>query len=174
MHRAKLSVVRCQRSSTYIAKLIEEHYGIPYIKTDFFSTQYCAENLRTVAKFFGLEKKAEEVIANRMAKVGPELEFLKEKLTGKKVFIFSGGPKSYHISIPIQNELGMETTGVLSMFEHEDGFQKMKDRVKEGALVIDDPNTLELEELVEDYDIDLILCGVKEKYLVHKWEYQPY
>jgi nitrogenase molybdenum-iron protein alpha chain len=54
------------------------------------------------------------------------------------------------------------------MFEHEDGFEKMKDRVKEGALVIDDPNTLELEELIEDYDIDLILGGVKEKYLVHK------
>ena len=155
MHRAKLSVVRCQRSSTYIAKMIEDEYGIPYIKTDFFSTEYCAKNLKQVARFFGLEEKADQVIANRMAKIRPELEFYKEKLTGKKAFIFSGGPKSYHISVPIENELGMETTGVSSMFEHEDGFQKMKDRVKEGALVIDDPNTIELEELVEDYDIDL-------------------
>ena len=168
MHRAKLSVVRCQRSSTYIAQMIEDKYGIPYIKTDFFSTQYCAKNLKQVARFFGLEEKADQVIANRMAKVGPELEFYRKKLTGKKAFIFSGGPKSYHISIPIEQELGMETTGVSSMFEHEDGFQKMKDRVKEGALVIDDPNTIELEELVEDYDIDLIMCGVKEKYLIHK------
>lgn len=168
MHRAKLSVIRCQRSSTYIAKMIEEKYGIPYIKTDFFSTEYCAKNLRTVAEFFGLEEKADEVIAKRMAKIQPELDFYKKKLTGKKVFIFSGGPKSYHLSLPLQNELGVETTGVSSMFEHEDGFEKMKGRVNEGGLVIDDPNTLELEELIEDYDIDLILGGVKEKYLVHK------
>ena len=168
MHRAKLSVVRCQRSSTYIADLIKEKYGIPYIKTDFFSTEYCAKNLIAVAKFFGLEDKAEQVIADRMAKVGPELEFYKEKLKGKKVFIFSGGPKSYHLSVPLENELGMETTGVSSMFEHEDGYEKMKSRVKEGGMVIDDPNTLELEELVEDYKVDLILGGVKEKYLVHK------
>lgn len=168
MHRAKLSVVRCQRSSTYIADMIEQRYGVPCIKTDFFSTEYCAENLKTVAKFFGLEDKAEEVIADRMAKIGPELEFYRKKLTGKKVFIFSGGPKSYHLSLPLQNELGVETTGVSSMFEHKDGFEKMKGRVSEGGLVIDDPNTLELEELVEDYDIDLIMGGVKEKYLVHK------
>jgi nitrogenase molybdenum-iron protein alpha chain len=44
----------------------------------------------------------------------------------------------------------------------------MKSRVREGGLVIDDPNTLELEELIENYDIDLIMGGVKEKYLVHK------
>lgn len=168
MHRAKLSVVRCQRSSTYIADLIEQKYGIPYIKTDFFGVKYTSENLRAVAKFFGLEDKAEEVIANRIAKISPELEFYKKKLTGKNVFLFSGGPKSYHLAVPLHEELGMETTGVSSMFEHEDGFEKMKKRVKEGALIIDDPNTLELEELIEDYDIDLILGGVKEKYLVHK------
>ena len=30
MHRAKLSLVRCQRSATYIADLIEEKYGVSY------------------------------------------------------------------------------------------------------------------------------------------------
>jgi nitrogenase molybdenum-iron protein alpha chain len=80
MHRAKLSLVRCQRSATYIADLIEEKYGVPYIKVDFFSTKYCAENLRTIGKYFGLEKMAEKVIEDRMKKVGPELEFYKNKL----------------------------------------------------------------------------------------------
>ena len=168
MHRAKLSVVRCQRSSTYIAKMIEDKYGIPYMKTDFFSTKYCAENLKTVARFFGLEDKADELIAKKMAEVGPELEFYRKKLAGKKAFIFSGGPKSYHLSVPLQEELDMDVTGVSSMFEHEDGFEKMKSRLDEGKLVIDDPNALELEELIEDYDIDLIMGGVKEKYFVHK------
>ena len=168
MHRAKLSLVRCQRSATYIADLIEEKYGVPYIKVDFFSTKYCSENLRTIGKYFGLEKEAEKVIEDRMAKVGPELEFYKDKLQGKRVFIFSGGPKSYHLSKPLEEELGMETVAVASQFEHKDGYQKMKDRVNDGTIIIDDPNALEFEEIIEEYKPDLILAGVKEKYLAHK------
>ena len=57
MHRAKLSVVRCQRSSTYIAQMIEDKYGIPYIKTDFFSTQYCAENLKQLPNILDWKKR---------------------------------------------------------------------------------------------------------------------
>ena len=184
MHRAKLSLVRCQRSATYIADLIEEKYGVPYIKVDFFSTKYCAENLRTIGKYFGLEKEAEKVIEDRMEIVGPELEFYKSKLQGKRVFIFSGGPKSYHLSKPLEDELGMETVAVASQFEHKDGFEKMKSRVNDGTLIMDDPNSLEFEEIIEEYKPDLILAGVKEKYLaiklgvpcllIHSYENGPY
>ncbi|WP_231551336.1 nitrogenase subunit alpha [Methanobacterium sp. SMA-27] len=184
MHRAKLSLVRCQRSATYIADLIEEKYGVPYIKVDFFSTKYCAENLRTIGKYFGLEKEAEKVIEDRMKIVGPELEFYKSKLQGKRVFIFSGGPKSYHLSKPLEDELGMETVAVASQFEHKDGFEKMKSRVNDGTLIMDDPNSLEFEEINEEYKPDLILAGVKEKYLaiklgvpcllIHSYENGPY
>ena len=168
MHRAKLNLVRCQRSATYIADLIKEEYNIPYINVDFFSTEYCAENLRTIGKYFGLEEEAEKVIADRMAKVTPELEFYKKKLTGKKVYIFSGGPKSWHLAIPLEKELGMEVTAVASQFEHEDGYVKMKNRTKEGTLIVDDPNSMELEEMITKDRPDLILAGIKEKYMAHK------
>ena len=168
MHRAKLSLVRCQKSATYIADLIKDKYDVPYIKVDFFSTKYCSENLRTIGKYFGLEKEAEKVIEERMKIVGPQLEFYKEKLEGKRVFIFSGGPKSYHLSKPLEEELGMETVAVASQFEHKDGYEKMKSRVNEGTLIVDDPNSLEFEEIIKEYKPDLILAGVKEKYLAHK------
>ena len=168
MHRAKLNLVRCQRSATYIADLIKDKYNVPYIKVDFFSTEYCAENLRTIGKYFGLEKEAEKVIADRMAKVGPELEFYKKKLQGKKVYIFSGGPKSWHLAIPLEKELGMNVTAVASQFEHEDGYVKMKNRVDEGTLIVDDPNSLEFEEMIRENKPDLILAGIKEKYMAHK------
>jgi nitrogenase molybdenum-iron protein alpha chain len=44
----------------------------------------------------------------------------------------------------------------------------MKSRVKEGTLILDDPNSLEFEEIINEYKPDLILAGVKEKYLAHK------
>ncbi len=168
MHRAKLSLVRCQRSATYIADLIEKKYGVPYMKVDFFGPRYCAENLRAIGKYFGLEKEAEKVIKNRMDVLYPQLEFYREKLQGKKVYVFSGGPKNWHIPQPLVEELGMEIVAVSTMFEHEDGYKKIKERVGEGTVIFDDPNSLELEELVEEYCPDIILSGVKEKYLAHK------
>jgi nitrogenase molybdenum-iron protein alpha chain len=44
----------------------------------------------------------------------------------------------------------------------------MKDRVNDGTIILDDPNSLEFEEIIEEYKPDLILAGVKEKYLAHK------
>lgn len=168
MHRAKLNLVRCQRSATYIADLIKEKYNVPYIKVDFFSTEYCSENLKTIGKYFGLEKEAERVINDRMAKVAPQLEFYKKKLQGKKVYIFSGGPKSWHLATPLEKELGIDVTAVASQFEHEDGYVKMKKRVKEGAMIIDDPNSMELEEMISKNKPDLVMAGIKEKYMAHK------
>lgn len=168
MHRAKLSLVRCQRSATYIAELIEEKYGVPYIKVDFFGPKYCAENLRAVGKYFGKEAEAEKVIESRMKEIQPELDFYREKLEGKTVWVFSGGPKNWHIPQPLEEHLGMKTVAVSTMFEHEDGYEKIKERVGEGTVIIDDPNSLELEEIIEDYKPDIILSGIKEKYIAHK------
>jgi nitrogenase molybdenum-iron protein alpha chain len=54
------------------------------------------------------------------------------------------------------------------MFEHEDGYEKIKERSDEGTIIFDDPNSLELEEIIEKYKPDIVLSGVKEKYLLHK------
>ncbi len=55
------------------------------------------------------------------------------------------------------------------MFEHEDGYEKIKERVGEGTVILDDPNSLELEEIIEVYKPDIILSGIKEKYIAHKF-----
>jgi len=168
MHRAKLSLVRCQRSSNYIAKLLKERYDIPYIKVDFFGVRYPTENLRALGEYFGKEEEAEKVIESRMKWIRPELDKLKEKLQGKKVWVFSGGPKNWHLPEPLEEELGMEVVAVSTMFEHEDGYEKIKERVGENTVIIDDPNSLEAEEIIEKYKPDIVLSGVKEKYLAHK------
>ncbi|MDP3035083.1 MAG: nitrogenase component 1, partial [Methanobacteriaceae archaeon] len=43
-----------------------------------------------------------------------------------------------------------------------------KERVGENTVIIDDPNSLEAEEIIEKYKPDIVLSGVKEKYLAHK------
>ncbi|MDP1553566.1 MAG: nitrogenase component 1, partial [Methanobacteriaceae archaeon] len=46
--------------------------------------------------------------------------------------------------------------------------EKIKERVGENTVIIDDPNSLEAEEIIEKYKPDIVLSGVKEKYLAHK------
>lgn len=121
-----------------------------------------------IGEYFGIPERAERVIEDRMEKIGPEIQYLRDKLRGKRVWVFSGGPKNWHLPRPLEDELGMEVVAVSTMFEHEDGYEKIKKRVREGTVIVDDPNSLELEEIIERYRPDIILSGIKEKYLAHK------
>ena len=168
MHHAKLNVVRCARSAMYIAKMMEEKYGTPFVEVDLYGMQQTADDLRTVAKFFGLEQKAEEVIAKEMADIKCEMDVYREKLQGKKVMIYEGGPRSWHWPRAME-ELGMELNVVATTFGHEDDYEKIVSRVKNGTLLIDNPNAPELEEMMVKYKPDLFISGTKEKYLAYKY-----
>lgn len=63
------------------------------IKKSIFSTEYCDDNLRMHGRYFGLEKEAGAVIEKYHGEVKEELKWYKEQLSGKKVYIFSGGAK---------------------------------------------------------------------------------
>jgi len=183
MHAAKLNVVHCQRSSTYIADLVRDKFKIPYIPVTLFGMEKTSESLRQVAQFFGLEQRAEEVIARELAAIEPELNFYKAKLQGKRVMVYVGAPRVWHW-IPVFYELGMEVVAGASTFGHEDDYQKINREARDGVLIIDNPNELELEEVLETYHPDLFLTGLKEKYLSlkmgipainsHSYEQGPY
>jgi nitrogenase molybdenum-iron protein alpha chain len=168
LHRGKLNLVRCQRSATRIAESIKDKFGVDFVNVDFFSPGYCSENLRMLGKHFGLEDKVEMVIDKYYGEVKEELAYYKKKLAGKKVYIFSGGPKSFHLAVPLEKELGMDVTAVSSIFEHDDGYKKIKSRVKDGTMIVDDPNSLELDEMLIEDKPDIVLAGIKEKYLIIK------
>jgi len=65
-------------------------------------------------------------------------------------------------------ELGVETIAAATTFGHEDDYAKICERVNDGVLVIDNPNSLELEEILTDWKPDLFISGLKEKYLAYK------
>ncbi len=168
---AKLNVVHCQRSATYIAELIKQGFDVPYSRVSFFGIQQTAKALRETAAFFGDEammKKAEEVIQEELDAVTPALDWYRERLKGKKLAIYVGGPRVWHW-IKAMEDLGMEVVACLTTFGHTDDYQKIVERVKPGTLVIDNPNEFEIEEMIEKTQPDLFLTGLKEKYLVRKF-----
>ncbi len=166
-HRAKLNLMHCQRSTPYICKRMEEKYGIPVLKASLFGVEQTSKALRDVAAFFGLEDKAEEIIEEEVSKVAPKIEEYKTKFEGKRVFIYQGAPRAWHW-VNMFRELGVETIAAATTFGHEDDYVKICERVNEGVLVLDNPNSLELEEILTDWKPDLFISGLKEKYLSYK------
>ncbi|GBE18616.1 nitrogenase iron-iron protein alpha chain [archaeon BMS3Abin16] len=167
MHRAKLNVVHCTRSATYIAEMMKEEYGTPYIDVTLWGIENTSAALRETAKFFGLEKEAERVIAREIEYIKPKIEYYKERLAGKHVFIYQGAPRAWHW-VQLMHELGMEVIAAATTFGHVDDYEKIFQKVKEGTLVVDNPNALEIEEILEEFKPDLFIAGNKEKYISYK------
>ncbi len=107
MHRSKLNVVNCQRSSAYIAQMIKEKYEVPFINVSLFGLEQTAQALRDTGKFFGLEANAEKVIAEEMDKYRPIIDWYKVRLEGKKCAIYQGAPRAWHWIKPMK-ELGID------------------------------------------------------------------
>lgn len=167
MHMAKLNVVHCARSATYIADMMEDKYDTPYISVTLFGKQHLAQALRDVAAFFGLEDKAEEIIEREIAKVDAQISHYRQFLEGKRVFIYQGAPRAWHW-IDLFRELGMETVAAATTFGHKDDYEKIFKRIGDNSIVVDNPNVLELEEIIEVYKPDLFVSGNKEKYVSYK------
>jgi nitrogenase molybdenum-iron protein alpha chain len=167
MPDAVLNIVHCQRSAEYIAEMFKDGYQTPFIRVSLFGVEQTAQALRDVAAHFGLEEKAEEIIADETARIQESLEFYRSKLTGKKVAIYVGGPRVWHWIGPME-ELGMEVVMGACTFAHEDDYEKINTRHKGGILMIDAPNEFEIEESIMETKPDIFLTGLKEKYLIRK------
>ncbi|HEY8805319.1 MAG TPA: nitrogenase vanadium-iron protein, alpha chain [Clostridium sp.] len=168
MHRAKLNVVNCARSAGYISSELKKKYDIPRIDIDTYGFNYVAEGLRKLGTFFGIEDKAEEVIAEQMGMYKSKLEWYREKLKGKKVCIWTGGPRLWHWTKTLEDELGMEVVAMSSKFGHQEDFEKAISRGREGTIYIDDGNELEFFEVLDEVKPDVIFTGPRVGELVKK------
>ena len=109
-HTADLNMVMCHRSINYIAEMMEEKYGIPWIKVNFIGAEATAKSLRKIADYFGddeLKAKVEEVIERELAKVKAIVDEVKPKLEGKIAMMFVGGSRAHHYQ-ELFTELGMK------------------------------------------------------------------
>jgi nitrogenase molybdenum-iron protein alpha chain len=141
-HNAKLSILLCHRSVNYTNRMMEQKYGVPWLKVNYVGIEGTKKSLRKMAQFFDnpeLTKKTEEVIEEEMAKIQPELEKYRRKLAGKKVFIYSGGSRSHHYQ-NLFEDLGMKVLVAGYQFAHRDDYEGrqilegMKEKASSGML----------------------------------------
>lgn len=124
-HLAKLNLVMCHRSINYMANMMEEKYGTPWIKVNFIGVHAFAKSLRKIARFFddpALTAKVEAVIAEELAIAEAQLAQYRKRLEGKTVFLFVGGSRAHHYQ-ELFADLGMKTIVAGYEFAHRDDYE---------------------------------------------------
>ena len=167
-HGAKLNVVQCSGSMLYLAKIMEEKYGIPYKRVSYFGIEDTAEALYEVARFFKddeVMEKTKNFVSRQIEDIMPEY---RKELEGKKAAIYVGGAFKAFSLIKALKYLGMETAVVGSQTGNQDDYARLKEMCNEGTIIVDDSNPVELSRFVIEKDVDLFVGGVKERPLAFK------
>ncbi len=156
MSEAACTAHICETLATYVAKSLEDEYGVPEVKAPApFGITWTDEWLREIAKHTGKEDIVEQAIASEHARIKPAIDELRRQLTGKTVYVYAGDSYAHSLT-NMAIELGMTPVGITTL--HHD---QRTDNTDEAL------NTL--GKLIEDHgDIDNFTVCNKQPYQVVK------
>lgn len=170
-HNAQLNLVQCSGSLAYLARQMEIRYEIPFIQVSFFGPEDFSDVLIKVADFFDdrrLKLAACSIAGRGAALVLSEIEGYRRHLEGKTAAIYMGGPAKTLALIRAFKSLGMRVAVAGTQSGKKDDYARLVAELDQGAIVIDDANPLELAQLLRSQNVDLMVGGVKERYLAYK------
>jgi nitrogenase molybdenum-cofactor synthesis protein NifE len=105
-----------------------------------------------------LKARTEEMIGREEARVVRALAPLKEKLSGKRVLIFTGGYKSWSIVSAMQ-DLGMMVVATGTEKSTEEDRSRIRALMGETARMIDDNDQLGLLRIFDECCADILIAG---------------
>lgn len=171
-HGASLNVVQCSGSMTKLAEMMEERYGIPYIRVSYFGIEDMSKALYDVAEFFSdkpdIMEAAKALVREELKTLLPKLGSFKKGLSGKKAAIYVGGAFKAFSLIKALRHLGMDVVLAGSQTGNKDDYKMLRDMCDEGTVIVDDSNPVELSKYMIEKDVDLFIGGVKERPLAYK------
>lgn len=168
---AALNIVQCAGSMGYMAKRMEEIYGIPFLNISFLGLEDTMQSLRRITEFFAnplFTSRCESLIERESAHYGPIVKQYRQHLKGKKAAVFVGGGFKAISLIKQFRELGMEVVMVGTQTGRQEEYHAINQLVAEGTVILDDANPSELERFMLEQGADLLVGGVKERPLAYK------
>lgn len=170
-HGASLNVVQCSGSMMYLAKKMEEKYGIPVIRVSYFGMEDTTDALFSVARFFKdgrILERTSRIVEEETNRVHQEIVRYRSRLEGKKATIYVGGAFKAFSLIKALHLLGMKTAVVGSQTGNKEDYRRLKEMCDEGTVIVDDSNPVELAHFSLEKKVDLFIGGVKERPLAYK------
>jgi len=169
-HRAKLNVMICSKALINMGRKMEEKYGIPYIEESFYGVDDMNRCLRNIAAKLGcpqLQARVEQVIAEETAKLNEELQPYRDRLTGKRVVLNTGGVKSWSI-ISAAKDLGIEVCATSTKKSTEEDKAKIKELLGKDGVMLEKGNAQELLKVIAQTKADMLIAGGRNQYTALK------
>lgn len=166
-HGAALNVVQCSGSMTTLAKMMEEKYGIPYIRVSYFGIEDMSAALYDVARHFEdhpeIIERTRELVRDEIAGIMPEITKYRKDLTGKKAAIYVGGAFKAFSLIKALRLMGMSVVLAGSQTGNKQDYELLKELCDPGTVIVDDANPTELSRFILEKEADIFIGGVKER-----------
>jgi nitrogenase molybdenum-iron protein alpha chain len=146
----------CETLATYPAKALEQYYGVPEVKSPPpFGIKWTDEWLREIAKLTGKTDLVEDYIAREHKRIEEPLALIREKLKGKKLYIFAGDSYAHSIANMLI-DLSVDLIGITTLHH---------DQTTDGGF----ENTDSLGHLVKTHgDVENFTVCNKQPYQVYK------
>ncbi|MFA6507136.1 MAG: nitrogenase iron-molybdenum cofactor biosynthesis protein NifE, partial [Treponemataceae bacterium] len=171
-HRAKLNVVQCSGSMTYLAKEMKEKWGIPFVQVSYFGIDDMAEALYSVAAAFPeeplLAKRAAELVSEEIAKTLPALKAFRTDLEGMRAAVYVGGAFKARSLVKALRLIGVSTVLVGSQTGNKDDYKDLSALCDPGTIIVDDSNPAELSRFLQLKGANVFIGGVKERPIAYK------
>jgi nitrogenase molybdenum-cofactor synthesis protein NifE len=173
-HRARVNMVVCSKAMINIATRMEQRYGIPYFEGSFYGISDTSAALREVARLLvlrgaptDLPVRAEALIAAEEARAWERIRAYRERLTGKKVLLITGGVKSWSVVSALQ-EAGLEVIGTSTKKSTKEDKQKIEAIMGDDAHMIDDMPPREMYAMLRAAKADIMLSGGRTQFVALK------
>lgn len=170
-HGASLNVVQCSGSMTWLAELMKEKYGIPYLRVSYFGIEDMSDALYSVASFFEDKEMIDTascVVRSELVSLQSELKRYRRDLQGKRAAIYVGGAFKAFSLIKSLKHLGMSVVVAGSQTGNAEDYAYLQELCDEGTVIVDDSNPLELSRFIIEKKADLLIGGVKERPMAFK------
>lgn len=170
-HRARLNVVQCSGSLSYLAEMMKARFGIPFVRVSYFGIEDVTAALYDVADFFGsadVSRRTRALVSREVSALLPKLDSYRRDLAGRKAAVYTGGSFKAISMVKALRHLGMEAVVVGSQTGTGEDYEYLKEICAEGTVILDDTNPLELSGFVLQKGADLLIGGVKERPIAYK------
>lgn len=170
MHRAEVNMLVCSKAQINVARKLEEQFGTPWFEGSFYGVEDMSFALRKIAEIIGdddLIKRTEALIEREEARISAELAPWRERLSGKKALLYTGGVKSWSVVSALQ-DLGMDVVATGTRKSTNEDKARIKDLMGEEAVMIEDGNPRGLIDKVNDLGADLLIAGGRNMYTALK------
>ncbi len=170
MHSAEVNMMVCSKAMINVARKLQEAFGTPWFEGSFYGIEDVSKALRDFARHIDdpdLNKRTETLIAREEARIHSLLEPWRQRLSGKRVLLYTGGVKSWSVISALQ-DLGMHVVATGTKKSTEEDKARIRELMGDDVRMLEEGNPRALLDLVREQNVDILIAGGRNMYTALK------